>query len=700
MKQNIPADNIRKQSLKKVSMANSSVIQKISKISLNKIKSVKHKGEQDSGYAKVTSRLDQVSPAFVKDSDSNVVSVDIDANKQVHWQPDSVDDLEKKTVVEDGDDGEDKMTRRRKLEKLKSSVSAVFEFGDDEDNDKKIKSMNNDYFFLEYETNYDMKVYFEFLIYHLLYYSIFGPVMAIFLLIFPKTRILMGNLLFIKLSVSMILQIFFWINFGGIVLIMFMLDNPVTAWPTLISAILSIMQRSSNICAKYATFPKKLIQKYREQSLTVKEIEGDFMMGLWRQQGSELIDTEINNAMQRNIFDVTLFKMSFLAKVNDKFEVTVKSFIDDVICSKPWKNEIIMQCGKVRTYYCGQAIFGGIVKIFNETKNRDLYARIPLIMIIGGFTPLWPRLVLGLSLHNPTSTLDTIVFYSNCFTNMLLVFFISLFFTQARRDIRRVIFAMHQLSHLVSIQRHSKDIVKLLPTVNFLEELSLNSWKIMRRVAVDYGKKYFYRHELFMPVIFLLALGTLVLTLILEFTRVIYPNLLAINVLELEISMGVYSFVLLAMTFDLLWAFSTINEFFELHTLKLHNVKAVLYDLRKYKPLYFSKYLPDYFKDEDSQRLLRSLNGVGQSHVHGKLALEISQLLGDRLENELVSYLDKAILSIDIIIEEITIDQKYQSIEILGFVITKNFTGNLAVLLISVIFGFLQIVLPSSAASS
>ena len=700
MNQNIPADNIRKQSLKKVSMANSSVIQKISKISLNKIKSVKHKGEQDSGYAKVTSRLDQVSPAFVKDSDSNVVSVDIDANKQVHWQPGSVDDLEKKTVVEDGDDGEDKMTRRRKLEKLKSSVSAVFEFGDDEDNDKKIKSMNNDYFFLEYETNYDMKVYFEFLIYHLLYYSIFGPVMAIFLLIFPKTRILMGNLLFIKLSVSMILQIFFWINFGGIVLIMFMLDNPVTAWPTLISAILSIMQRSSNICAKYATFPKKLIQKYREQSLTVKEIEGDFMMGLWRQQGSELIDTEINNAMQRNIFDVTLFKMSFLAKVNDKFEVTVKSFIDDVICSKPWKNEIIMQCGKVRTYYCGQAIFGGIVKIFNETKNRDLYARIPLIMIIGGFTPLWPRLVLGLSLHNPTSTLDTIVFYSNCFTNMLLVFFISLFFTQARRDIRRVIFAMHQLSHLVSIQRHSKDIVKLLPTVNFLEELSLNSWKIMRRVAVDYGKKYFYRHELFMPVIFLLALGTLVLTLILEFTRVIYPNLLAINVLELEISMGVYSFVLLAMTFDLLWAFSTINEFFELHTLKLHNVKAVLYDLRKYKPLYFSKYLPDYFKDEDSQRLLRSLNGVGQSHVHGKLALEISQLLGDRLENELVSYLDKAILSIDIIIEEITIDQKYQSIEILGFVITKNFTGNLAVLLISVIFGFLQIVLPSSAASS
>ena len=700
MKQNIPADNIRKQSLKKVSMANSSAIHKISKVSLNKIKSVKHKGEQDPGYAKVISKLDQVSPAFVKDSDLNVVSVDIDANKQVHWQPGSVDDLEKKTVVEDSDDGEDKMTRRRKLERLKSSVSAVFEFGDDEDNDKKIKSMNNDYFFLEYETNYDMKVYFEFLIYHLLYYSIFGPVMAIFLLIFPKTRILMGNLLFIKLSVSMILQIFFWINFGGIVLIMFMLDNPVTAWPTLISAILSIMQRSSNICAKYATFPKKLIQKYREQSLTVKEIEGDFMMGLWRQQGSELIDTEINNAMQRNSFDVTLFKMSFLAKVNDKFEATIKSFIDDVICSKAWKNEIMMQCGKVRTYYCGQAIFGGIVKIFNETKNRDLYARIPLIMIIGGFTPLWPRLVLGLSLHNPNNTLDTIVFYSNCFTNMLLVFFISLFFTQARRDIRRVIFAMHQLSHLVSIQRHSKDIVKLLPTVNFLEELSLNSWKIMRRVAVDYGKKYFYRHELFMPVIFLLALGTLVLTLILEFTRVIYPNLLTINVLELEISMGVYSFVLLAMTFDLLWAFSTINEFFELHTLKLHNVKAVLYDLRKYKPLYFSKYLPDYFKDEDSQRLLRSLNGVGQSHVHGKLALEISQLLGDRLENELVAYLDKAILSIDIIIEEITIDQKYQSIEILGFVITKNFTGNLAVLLISVIFGFLQIVLPSSAASS
>lgn len=50
-------------------------------------------------------------------------------------------------------DDDDMPRDRSGLRSLKSSMSAVFEFGDDEDNEEKIKNMNNDYFFLESEVN-------------------------------------------------------------------------------------------------------------------------------------------------------------------------------------------------------------------------------------------------------------------------------------------------------------------------------------------------------------------------------------------------------------------------------------------------------------------------------------------------------------------------------------------------------------------
>ena len=39
--------------------------------------------------------------------------------------------------------------------------------------------------------------------------------------------------------------------------------------------------------------------------------------------------------------------------------------------------------------------------------------------------------------------------------------------------------------------------------MNFLEEFSMNSWKILRRISIDYGKKYFFRHEVYLPAVFL-----------------------------------------------------------------------------------------------------------------------------------------------------------------------------------------------------
>jgi hypothetical protein len=74
---------------------------------------------------------------------------------QVYLKIIQVDDGEKDdgSLRHSANIDEDMPRDRSGLRSLKSSMSAVFEFGDDEDNEEKMKNMNNEYFFLESEVN-------------------------------------------------------------------------------------------------------------------------------------------------------------------------------------------------------------------------------------------------------------------------------------------------------------------------------------------------------------------------------------------------------------------------------------------------------------------------------------------------------------------------------------------------------------------
>ena len=50
----------------------------------------------------------------------------------------------------------------------------------------------------------------------------------------------------------------------------------------------------------------------------------------------------------------------------------------------------------------------------------------------------------------------------------------------------------------------------MLPTINFLDQVSLHTWIDLRKMTIDYGKKYFFRHEIFMPVVFDLGIVCLI----------------------------------------------------------------------------------------------------------------------------------------------------------------------------------------------
>ena len=182
---------------------------------------------------------------------------------------------------------------------------------------------------------------------------------------------------------------------------------------------------------------------------------------------------------------------------------------------------------------------------------------------------------------------------------------------------------------------------------------------------------------------------------ILQYAILHFPNIITGSsyLLELQLALIIYSITLFYMAFDLLWAFSSINEFFEIHTLKLFNVKTILADLYKYKSHYFRKYLKSGTTTDSCSVMDQVLYLPSLSHVHSRLSLEISKMLGDKLDANIDHFFERSIQSVESIIGEIAVDQKYQNVTILGFVVTKSFIGNLVVLLGSVTFAFVQLVI-------
>jgi hypothetical protein len=85
------------------------------------------------------------------------------------------------------------------------------------------------------------------------------------------------------------------------------------------------------------------------------------------------------------------------------------------------------------------------------------------------------------------------------------------FFIVAVRDMKRRSYILQQLGQYLSPKKLIKSKEeKLLPTFNILDQVSMNTWINLRKLSIDYGRKYFHRHEIFLPVVFLLAIISIV----------------------------------------------------------------------------------------------------------------------------------------------------------------------------------------------
>ena len=261
------------------------------------------------------------------------------------------------------------------------------------------------------------------------------------------------------------------------------------------------------------------------------------------------------------------------------------------------------------------------------------------------------------------------------------------FYVQAIVDLERKAYMMNQCGFMISPMKIKKyDYSKVFPTCNILDRVSLNAWFQLRRISIDYGRKYFYRHELFLPVSFLISVACILLYSILLYLRQkadMFEEHYQ-NIYRLYWLLGRDFLVFGLMGFHFMYKAGSINSEFRDHIHILKNNKAVLLDLLECRDYYFGDFLqrPDILYDMDLSKLASK---ASESFLHEKLKEEVVKMLGDNIDRDLESFLRSMVVTYEGLICKLVDEEEINSLMVLGMAVSRTSVLNLFVAVVSVI---------------
>jgi hypothetical protein len=95
--------------------------------------------------------------------------------------------------------------------------------------------------------------------------------------------------------------------------------------------------------------------------------------------------------------------------------------------------------------------------------------------------------------------LDGLTYTVNLSLGLICAFFAAVnvaFMSISIVNIKRQIYMMKQLSYIITMQRANEyDEKRKFPTLNVFDTISLRTWAELRRIALDYGRKFIIRLE-------------------------------------------------------------------------------------------------------------------------------------------------------------------------------------------------------------
>ena len=543
------------------------------------------------------------------------------------------------------------------------------------------------------------------------FFGFLGPFLNLYtLIIAPCTnqRYLMSNTLFGRLQLNCFLQTGLWFINIWMWAVVLLTDSQVGDITTSVLLLFMICLRSSSIAAKYATFHPNLIKKVEQRRMEVKEIEREHMLGSWFDQKAESIELEIDSTMKRNQIDNPLFKLNFLAKISKTKKLEIKQIISQHLGNSYTEAGPIYRSvggggarGRVLVYHDAKILFEFLVKKFNEKSQKKTKKMMTLTFLVFApafcFLPGYIRALSGQTFHGRV-WYELVAFYlTSADLYMLIVSFI-IFFSSVVVDMRRRAFLLTQLGHMISAEKqtgYSEE--KLLPTINLVDPMSLSTWMKLRRLALDYGGKYFLRHQIFLPVVLFYCVLAFFGELGLMFVDVgarasTNPNIKTeadkLLMLLLIIFWSLFIFLV-----ALLYQAAFVNLEFETHIGIFTENLRILKDLLKYKEFYFWRVFREPGADLVNKKALyydqkRFAVKDSTSFVHKRLAREISDILGvgaQRCAGEDVGeYLRELVETTKECIADLEALARFKGLTLLGFEILPSSVNNFVLAFVSI----------------
>lgn len=590
-----------------------------------------------------------------------------------------------KTIQENEKDMNKEFQKNMRLRKVGSTDSILEYFGDDQA-DKFKEQAGKSVVFHEHIVNFSTKQYLLTFILHLLYYLLIGPLFTPIVIFKWKPGFLIKNL---KLSIGCnqykISQTIVW--FGNVLAIYcFFHGSPAISILVLDKIIMSILIRASSIAGKYATFSKKQFREYLMKIIPEKEFVVELLLTSWLSQTPEIIDQEIDSAMKRNEIDDSIFKISFFSELSKEKLKKIEELNDghdelDPAYISYKKNKLN------RNYYDSKLIFEYLTREYNKKISIKKPIFITAIFaILWTLIPGFVNLYQGIAFHG-SAYYEIIAFYFYSFNTTLMIIILCSTFRIALIDMDRKIFILKQLSQILSPKKLEEiSSKKFLPTINLIDGFSTESWMTLRILATDYGKKFFYRHELFLPVMLLISLTSLFLSVAtfyfgLDVSRdaKIEPNINFIYSIVCDLNFVVFIICFLT----LLIRAAKINEQFDQHIKILLGNKDVFQNLKDFRYFYFKRTISQPKKSfyiQSDQILINN----STSFVHKKLVRHIEDFLGGDIEDQLLPYLENILAQYECLIEKLNNAKEHSMLKLLGFVVTKSTVNNIIFGLVSI----------------
>lgn len=313
-----------------------------------------------------------------------------------------------------------------------------------------------------------------------------------------------------------------------------------------------------------------------------------------------------------------------------------------------------------------------MLKEARKVRFQHLGKTIVLLSLIRAFIPTFYRLYLKYYKNEDIFVwtdkpyiagsiifVNTLLFWANCFVLAIAVL-----------DLNSRTFCLKQIGYLISPKKlsHYKDR-KLYPTINIFDPITLRTWSNLRRVIVEYGRKYVSRSNFNVAVIMTIYIFVLAI-LILQVVGIVHtyddPLLLVVFTYESAVFFGIFVSIMLGGAF--------INSQFGCDKNLLKKNKMIASDFYRLSSVYVGKdaIQPENYVYREGLKVMKK------------------ELGSDNFEEKLIDQSEKLVAIIDDIIEELNFEEENEPYTVLGIPVSYGMLQTAGAGLVSVAFAFGQ----------